>query len=182
MEIEIRAKINNLSDFRKRIQSLGNITIKKQAERQVDTYIKHSQDKDRVIVFRIRRKENGAILTLKSKSLVLEKDVAWKEVNIPISEPDNLENILMTSGYEYVVLVDKIRDSFCYSDYEINVDNIRDLGCFVEIEYVSKEGENIDKKILDMKSILYQLGCAEDDIIEKGYVLLLEEMTSISNK
>lgn len=177
MEIEIRAKINNLSAFQERLQKLDGITIKKQAERQTDTYIKHSQDKNRVIVFRIRRKEKNAILTLKTKSLISEKDIAWKEINIPISEPDKLEDILMTSGYEYVVLVDKVRDSFCYLDYEINIDNIRDLGYFVEIEYIADKEENIDKKILKMKSILYQLGCVKEDIIEKGYVPLLEEMT-----
>lgn len=176
MEIEIRAKINNPSAFQKKLQKLDGITVKKQAERQTDTYIKHSRDKDRVIVFRIRRKEKNAILTLKAKSSILEKDVAWKEINIPISEPDKLEDILMTSGYGYVVLVDKVRDSFRYLDYEINVDNVRDLGYFVEIEYITKEEKSIDREISKMKSILCQLGCTQGDIIEKGYVPLLEEM------
>lgn len=176
MEIEIRAKINNFTTFQERFTKLGGIAIKNQNERQMDTYIKHSQDKNRVIVFRIRRKEKGAILTLKTKSSILEKDIAWKEINIPISEPDKLEDILMTSCYEYVVLVDKVRDSFRYLDYEINVDNVRDLGYFVEIEYITKEEKNIDREISKMKSILYQLGCAQEDIIEKGYVPLLEEI------
>lgn len=175
MEVEIRAKIHNLSDFQKKLQTLQGIKIKKQAERQVDTYIKHSQDKTRTLVFRIRRKEDGALLTLKSRLPALEKDVAWKEIDIRISEPDKLEDILMGSGYEYVVIIDKIRDSFQCLNYEINVDNIRDLGLFVEIEYLSNKEEELKEQVFRMKSIMYQLGCGEDAIIEKGYVSLMEE-------
>jgi len=174
MEVEIRAKISNLDGILGKLNQLKEIKVKKQVERQVDTYIKHSQDKERVLIFRIRRKKEGAIFTLKTKSQGA-KDVIWADIDLPVAEPDKLEDILMNSGYEYVVLIDKVRDSFDYQGYEINIDNIRDLGYFIEIEYQTDTDVAKDQIIESIKKILYSLGLTKDDIIEKGYVRLMEE-------
>ena len=152
MEIEIRARINDLPLLQKQLNSLSGIRIKKQADREVDTYIRHSKDNEGLLIFRIRRKEDGAMFTLKTKSAAT-KDIAWKDIDLPLEDPDRLEDILMNSGYEYVVLIDKVRDSFQYDEYEINIDNIRDLGHFIEIE-AQGAGINIDEKILEMKKYL----------------------------
>lgn len=173
MEIEIRARINDLLILQKQLNNLPGVRIEKQAEREVDTYLKHSKDSDELLIFRIRRKENGSLFTLKTKSTTT-KDVAWKDIDLPLEDPNRMEDILMNSGYEYVVLIDKVRDSFQYNGYEINIDNIRDLGYFIEIEAQSAE-ININEKILDMKKILNHLGIADEDIIERGYVQLMKE-------
>ncbi len=177
MEIEIRARINNLDNFLVALNKLPGIKTKKMSARQVDTYLKHSLDKERKIIFRIRRKANKAIFTLKTKSQHDKKDVAWKDIDIQFDEPDRLEDILLNSGYEYVVLIDKVRDSFQYQKYEINIDNIRDLGYFVEIECMCDQNKSkvIDSEIVSMREILLSLGCENDDIIERGYVQLMEE-------
>lgn len=173
MEIEIRAKISDLSFLQKQLNGLSGVIIKKQAGREVDTYLKHSKDGDGLLIFRIRRKENGSLFTLKTKSTAT-KDVAWKDIDLPLEDPNRLEDILMNSGYEYVILIDKVRDSFQYNEYEINIDNIRDLGHFIEIEAQSAE-ININEKILEMKKIFNHLGIADKDIIERGYVQLMKE-------
>ena len=55
------------------------------------------------------------MFTLKTKSAAT-KDIAWKDIDLPLEDPDRLEDILMNSGYEYVVLIDKVRDSFQYDE------------------------------------------------------------------
>lgn len=176
MEIEIRARIKNLPDFVGRIGSLSGIRSVKTGERQTDTYIRHAGDKERVMIIRIRRLEEGAVLTFKARAG--EKDTAWHDVDIPLPDPDRLEDILMSSGYVYVVLIDKLRDAFRYRDFEINIDQIRELGGFVEIAYETEEPVPADRRarlLVEMKDILYNLGCDEASIVEMGYVPLMEE-------
>ena len=173
MELEIRARVNDVKLFAEKLNSLKSLTIKAENERQVDTYIKHGLDKDRLLVLRIRRKEKKAVLTFKKKSS--GKDVLWKDIDIPLDNPDLLEDILLSSGYVYVVLIDKIRNSYKYGEYEINFDSILNLGTFVEIEFISKEGEDVNVKTKEIKQLLNKLGCSDNDIIEKGYVKLMEE-------
>lgn len=174
MELEIRAKIRDTELFLKNLHSLANLSVKTEGERQVDTYIEHGLDRDGAMIIRIRRLKNLAILTFKKKSA--GKDVHWKDIDIPITDPDLLEDILLSSGYVYAVLIDKIRNSYKFNEYEINHDTILNLGNFVEIEYISTPEDNISNKIDDIKLLLNKLGCSSDDIIEKGYVKLMKEV------
>jgi predicted adenylyl cyclase CyaB len=179
MEIELRAKIQNLESFLKLLKQLPGLEVKKCGSRQVDTYLRNSNDLQRKLIYRIRRQEDGAILTLKTKS-VHDDDVAWHDIDIPLNEPDKLENILLNSDYVYVVMIDKIRDSFKYEEFEINVDNILDLGYFIEIESLrdNPSQEEIAASLEEMRQVLFKLGCTDQDVIKKGYVQLMEEASA----
>jgi len=176
MEIEIRAKIPDLPAFQRNLNALPGVESVKSGVREVDTYLKHGQDKERILVLRIRRRSTGALLTFKTKSQ--GKDVAWHDIDLPLHDPDMLEDILLNSGYVYVVLIDKVRDAFRRGDIEINVDQIRELGNFVEVAFETAEAaspELIRTKTVELKKLLMQLGCRQEDIVEKGYVKLMEE-------
>ncbi len=175
MEIEIRARIKDPTEFVRRLGSLSEIRIVKREERQTDTYIKHGMDHERVLIIRIRRRADGAILTFKTKSA--GNDTTWQDTDIPLPDPDRLEDILMQSGYVYVVLIDKVRDAFAYKDFEINVDQVRELGHFVEIAFETSEqvpAERENEIVAAMKRLLRDLGCDVSSIVEKGYVSLME--------
>ncbi|MEK9165650.1 MAG: class IV adenylate cyclase, partial [Patescibacteria group bacterium] len=146
--------------------------------RQVDTYLRHQADKEQLLVIRIRRKEKQAILSFKAKSVDPKGDTAWHDYDTQISDPNKLEDILISSGYVYVCVIDKIRDSFKWQDFEINIDNIRDLGLFIEIEAQGQE-KDIEPKKKEMSRILEKLGIAPADIIEKGYVALMLEAMAV---
>jgi len=127
-----------------------------------------------LLVIRIRRKEDGALLSFKAKSADPNSDIAWHDYDTPIVEPDTLEDILLHTGYEYVVLIDKVRDSFTWRGFEINIDNIRDLGLFIEVEAQGTE-KDIDLKKKQIKDFFSTLGIDDVEIIEKGYVPLMKE-------
>ena len=175
MEIEIRAKINDLKFLEKKLSQLENIYETKSQERQVDTYFKHENDKDRKLIIRIRKNyknKNTAILTFKSKAPKKQDDIAWQDFDTEIINPDKLENLLLDSGYDYYCLIDKVRQSFEYKKFEINIDNIRDLGQFIEVEKNGNEKEivKIKSEILDLLKLL---GINENNVINKGYVQLV---------
>lgn len=176
MEIELRAKVNNLNLLEKKLNELPGIKEKKINERQIDIYLKHEKDKERKMIIRLRKnyENNEAILTFKGRSVTNKEDICWEDYDTPIKNPDKLERLLINNGYVYVCLIDKVRQSFSYQDYEINIDNIRDLGVFIEIEKKDKE-ENISQIKKEILNLLTKLGIKENEIINKGYVQLVIE-------
>ena len=172
MEIELRAKISNAQLLEEKLKQLPGIIEKKNEERQVDLYFKHGSEINEKMVIRIRKNytNNRALLTFKSKSRH-SQDIAWQDFDTPIDNSDKLEDLLINSGYVYFCLIDKIRQSFAYKDFEINIDNIRDLGLFIEIEKngMEKEVEIIRKQIIELLDLL---GISESLIINQGYVQL----------
>lgn len=176
MEIELRAKISNAESFESSLSNLPGLKSKGEATRQIDVYLKNESDKERRMVFRIRKsydKKDG-IFTIKTKSSGAHGDIAWHDVDMPVDDTEYLETLLASNGHVYVCIIDKVRESFQYGDIEINVDNIRDLGLFVELE---KRGD--DKEVYKIKEdlllVLERLGMQKNQIIEKGYVPLMIE-------
>ena len=173
MEIELRAKILEPKTIEQNLKLLPGIVEKKSNDRQIDTYLKHENDKDRKLVIRLRKNytNNKATLTFKGKSKG-KLDIAWQDYDTPIENPDILEKVLINNGYEYVCLIDKVRQSFVYEKFEINIDNIRDLGLFIEIEKYGEEGE-VEKIKNELTDLLNKLGIKNEDIVTQGYVQLV---------
>ena len=180
MEIELRAKINEPASLEKSLGKLPGIKEKKAGERQIDVYLRHEKDNEKKSIIRIRKSYDNekAILTFKGSSSGRSDDIAWEDYDTPIENPDKLERLLVGNGYVYVCLIDKMRQSFIYNEFEINIDNIRYLGIFIEIEKIDSEKE-IDEVKKEITSILELCGIAEQDIIKKGYVqLMLEKLNT----
>jgi predicted adenylyl cyclase CyaB len=171
MEIEIRAMVKNTEEVRK---DLDLKATHKESSNEHDLYLRHEGDVNRVLVLRIRRKKSGAILTFKGKST--GDDTAWADADLPLTDPDNLEKLLLASGYVEVVEIKKHRESYNLDGFEVNFDEIENLGTFIEIEGRGEEDARLDveEKMMD---ILVSLGIQKEDIIRKGYVpLMLEKM------
>ena len=109
-------------------------------------------------------------------------DTAWPDVDLPLSHPDDLENLLLGSGYIEVVRINKHRSTYREQDFEINLDEIDNLGSFIEIE---GRGTDSDRTAIEEKitQFLIDLGIQKSNIIRKGYVtLMLEKVSSSHNK
>lgn len=173
MEIELRAEVLKPKLLEEGLRQLPNIIEKKGGERQVDIYFKHESEENEKMVIRIRKNytNDKALLTFKSKSRH-SQDIAWQDFDVSISDPDKLEELLINSGYVYFCLIDKVRQSFSYENFEINIDNIRDLGLFIEIE---KNGDERDVETIrtQIVELLNLLGISNEYIIQKGYVQLM---------
>jgi|GEM_PF-6506514 len=167
MEIEIRAKIDK--SLLEKLKPDPAYIFSGQ-ETQKDTYFKHSSDAERRLVLRIREEQGGATLTFKAKAV--GQDTAWPDVDLPLSKPKDLENILRSSGYVEVVTIQKTRWSFRHSELEVNIDEIKDLGWFVEIEGrgTEQKRQDIEKQI---EALLKDLGISEKDVVREGYVPLM---------
>lgn len=173
MEIEIRARVENLSEIRDILGVKGKPVGFSSED---DLYLRHESDIERSLVLRIRRMKDGSLLTFKGKAK--GDDTAWPDVDLPLFHPDDLEKLLLGSGYVEVVRIQKCRSTYCTDEFEINLDKIERLGNFIEIE---GRGTDESRSVIeqDMTRLLIELGIQESAIIRKGYVaLMLDKLSS----
>jgi adenylate cyclase class 2 len=174
MEIEVRARIGNFAEIKKALEIKARFLATSDED---DLYLRHASDTGRSLVLRIRKKEDGAMLTFKGKST--GDDTAWPDVDLPLSHPDNLEQLLLASGYVQVVHICKHRLTYHTDDFEINLDKIEDLGDFIEIE--GRGDETMRQTVeRDISHFLVSLGVQESRIIRKGYVPLMLEKIALT--
>lgn len=172
MEIEVRAKINNILKIKDLLQTKAKFV---ESSDENDLYLRHESDVERSLVLRIRRKKSGSLLTFKGKAK--GDDTAWPDVDLPLSHPDDLENLLLGSSYIEVVKITKHRSTYRTKEFEINLDKIDNLGDFIEIEGRGTDSNRtaIEQKITEF---LIDLEIQKSDIIRKGYVTLMLEKAS----
>lgn len=171
MEIELRAKLKDGSKLIKALKQ-RRVFVFQGLKKEKDLYFKHKADHDRKLIIRIRRSGGRGLLTFKARST--GQDTAWQEVDLPLAHPQELATLLLSSGYEEVVVITKVRCTFGYKTFEVNIDRIKELGWFVEVE---AKGGAKQRKILEMgiKLMLLDFGVKEKDIIYQGYVPLAIE-------
>ena len=144
MEIEVRARINDASKIKDLLQTKAEFV---ESSNENDLYLRHESDVGRSLVLRIRRKENGSFLTFKGKSK--GDDTAWPDVDLPLSHPDDLENLLLGSDYIEVVRINKHRSTYREQDFEINLDEIDTINYLSYVDVVRYNNLKIDKAIIN---------------------------------
>ena len=165
VEVELRFKADE--KILSLIERIGKLESHSE---ELDKYYKFSEDKTRKVVIRVRYKDGKEILTFKGSS-VLKEDSAWQEWENKISDSEDLIKLLLSNGFEELVVIKKLRKKFSYEDFEINFDNIEKLGCFVEIELKGDNPEVLRKRIIDFAKDNFNI--LEDALIKKGYVKLM---------
>lgn len=174
MEIEARAHVEKPEEIKETLSLHGQY---KGSFYEDDLYLRHISDTERSLVLRIRRGENGiAQLTFKGKSK--GDDTAWPDVDLPLSEPDALEKLLLENEYVRVVSIKKHRLRYAVDGLEVNLDIVEGLGTFIEIEARGGENERAEIEAMLVKKLV-KFGVSDKEIVRKGYVTLMLEKVSV---
>lgn len=169
MEVELRAKLKNTLNIKKKILVLfRNSQPKKICQK--DIYLKHRKDKQRLLIFRTRETNSKSFLTIKTKNRS-GKDHAWNEFECEIKNPQELRNILLNNGFEKVISLTKNRWQWKTKDFEINIDRIKELGDFIEIE-ININAKYQNQALKKIEALFKNLGINKKDILHEGYVQL----------
>ena len=180
-EIEIRGRLltQQYEDTLSRLHSLSSAETK---SFQHDTYfcerkyVETNTTKNCPYVLRIRKSEKKSTLAYKS---FVDNGSSWIEEETEISDIDSMEKILVYIGQEKYLDIKKHRVSFKYEQMEINLDKIEGLGCFIELEIIH---DDIEYGKIKLKNFLIDdLKCKTIEIIDKGYVQLMEEYITSLN-
>ena len=169
MEIEIKAKVDDVEEIKKKLINLG-CSFKEL--RQMDRYFlkkgRREQFKQRLpgeYSLRIRNNDKkDFFFTCKE---LTDKDGVWPENETRITNPEETEQIILKTGHEYLLTLNKKRFVSKLSEFEVCIDDIEHLGTFIEVEVISDDVDSGQQKIL---SFFKELGIDESKITHKGYV------------
>ena len=96
------------------------------------------------------------------------------EFETKIEGMDQVKKIFEVLNLKSIVVVDKLRKTWIYRDYEVAVDSVKTLGDFVEIEYMGEDEKVNPEKITgEMVDFLKKVGCGKITRNYVGYPFLM---------
>ncbi len=135
IEVEIRAKVDNFAEIKKKLKELKASLSK--SVHQIDKIFGHPMflDSKNMIV------EGGIVPRIRSvngKCSLQFKEICRTSGGIELkSEISNIDigvTFLNKLGFKEAFTIDKHRESYKYKGFNIDLDNVDKLGCFIEIE------------------------------------------------
>lgn len=171
IEIEIQVNVEKVEPLLKFLEENG---IFQSEKRQLDEYFSPTHRdflSSRPVEEWLRLRDAEGKYSLNYKKWHyddLGKSLYCDEFETKIENLETVKNIFSVLDFKSLVVVDKLRKTWNYKDYEIAVDAVKNLGDFVEIEYIG-EDEKIDpaKTIEEMVGFLKELGCGK---IKRNFV------------
>jgi adenylate cyclase class 2 len=173
-EIELKFKISDIDNIRKRIENIGAEKEERRVEKDV-AFDKDRKLKEKGELLRLRRADDDVYLTFKSP----EDDEDFKEmeeIELKLSDFEKMKEILGRIDFEPQRGFKKDRETWLYKDSEILIDRLS-FGNFLEIEGSKKEireianlldldwGERMTENYLE----LYKQYCKKKGIEEERF-------------
>ena len=172
-EIEIRYELNNKNELEKWLNEKAKLI---HTSHQIDTYYDNklnsfAKDPGHIYDWLRVRESNGKI-TFNYKHWLPEGEVIRKyceENELTISSAEEMKKILCNLGFEVFIVVDKLRNSWIYGEYEISIDTVKELGDYIEIEYKGEDNSDIESIIKKLNSTLEEITAKVGDEDHGGY-------------
>lgn len=152
IEIEIQVRVENIKALLKFLRSKAKLVG---VTRQVDQYFTPFH---RNFVSKRPVKEWLRVRDAKGKSSVTYKNWHYDklgksdycdEYETVVENVDTLRKIFSSLDIKPVATVDKKRQIWLYSDYEIAIDEVKGLGSYIELEYKGSKAKVSPKKTAD---------------------------------
>jgi predicted adenylyl cyclase CyaB len=177
MEIEIRAKLQNVDSFKSKLTEKGAKLVK--SKELTDYYFGSLELYEKLgRSFWIRVRKEGESLTLAYKGPT-ETDGVYEEYEQELQDLETSLKIFEKSGLENAITVTKKRETYKFENYTIVIDDFGpERGVYTEIEVIS---DVIDKT--GIHNFMLELGIDEKDIFHKGFITkFLNDMNSPYSK
>lgn len=165
MEVEVKAKVDNLEQIRDKLKSLGASFDK--VKREEDFYYKFASEihnfEPGSFILRVRDSGKGRFLTFKAFT---DRYGVWDEHEVKIDDAKEMKIILEKSGFTLAYTITKERISGKLDKLSFNLDRVKELGDYIEVELVSHEAEKAQAII---KDFLKSLGIRDNQLDRRGY-------------
>ena len=173
IEIEIQAQVENEKPLIEFLEKEGKFQSEKN---QIDEYFSPAH-KDFLSTrpvnewLRLRNAEGQGSINYKNWHRTPEgKSHHCDEYETKVENLTTAKKILVALNMKSLVIVDKVRKTWLYQDYEIAIDCVKNLGNFVEIEYKGDVAvEDASKVTKEMVNFLKNIGCGKIELNDKGY-------------
>jgi adenylate cyclase class 2 len=168
IETEIKIKIEDLSNIKRRILNLGFKSIAKESfEHNIIFETKDRSLKKNHLLLRLRKYGDRNILTFKrpAKTSFTKMYKVREEVETEVSDFNNTREILLSLGYEIVFIYEKYREILEKGSIKVMLDHTP-IGNFIEVE---ASEEQID-------GVVSQLGYNKQDYITSNYWSIFKKL------
>lgn len=178
IEVEIRARLDNIANFRSIVEKLGTKLISSLYVCDIYFCVKTAtsiedveMDKVGSYSLRLRRsKKNGdkEYFTINTKTITHHGDHnAWEEHEIEVNDFQEAAKILNTTEFKPFFKLEKERFVYKLDNMEICVEDIKDFGGAVEIEIMCSADEATEAK-QKIKDFLHKCNIDETKIVPKS--------------
>lgn len=171
LEVETKAKIDNVPLLRKKIQKIAKLEKK---ESRGDDYFALKINTYPKKAFRIRYDGKKYVVNFKKriKSLFSRDIVVKEEFEFTLSDnPDNFLSLIEDLGFKQWVKKRKHTESYIHKKDKriiIEINKVEHLGYYLEIEYLAKRNE-VNKAKKKIRETLKELGITKGQIDNVGY-------------
>lgn len=179
-EIEIKFRVKNLADLKRKLENKG-CQLSKELHQKDTVFVSDLSDtvsSEGKIFTRIRSVNGINELNLKRQSKEL---MSSKEIEFEVSDYDKAYDFLSTLGLKKWVTVEKTRVTGTYGVFNICIDTVKHLGDFIEIEIVTEDENNIamyEERILEVAK---ELSIDQNDRVNSHYDTMLNELNIKDN-
>lgn len=181
IEIEVKLPVKDFDVLYQRLLQIGFSFLKKYE--QTDSYF-NSKDydlkrKDKAL--RIRRivdPETGEMWAqLNCKGPKLDHiSMSRKELELPIENPDVMEEVLAEIGFLPVSCrVKKTRYDFSRGRITASLDRVEELGDFLELEILESGEEKREDGLKEIADVLADIGYRIEDTVRTSYLSMLQK-------
>ncbi|ENN96409.1 adenylyl cyclase CyaB [Methanocaldococcus villosus KIN24-T80] len=173
IEVEIKVRIKNIDEIKKKLEKLGFKF--KEKKFQEDIYFNHPQRDFRKTdeALRIRNDNNTYYLTYKGPKID-NISKTREEIEVRIEDKEKMRKILKKLGFIEVKPIKKTREIYKKNDITACIDNIFGLGYFLELEKPVNSFDEKDKALDELLNILKALNIKRERIIKKSYLEMRE--------
>lgn len=178
IEVEVKAKIENFEDMKKKLENLGAIKSKKEFQEDIyfNSPIVDFAKSDEALRIRTTKENNSTNIFITYKGPKIDsKSKTREEIEIGIEDSAKCSKIFEHLGFIRVRAVKKDRQYYTYKNFEISLDDVEGLDPYMEIEIALEDGNDYtiaQEKIFELFS---ELGVT-DGFERTSYLELLEKL------
>ena len=178
MEVEVKAKVENLNEIRKTLSDMGAIFKEKLFQKDAVNKLKGEEKnvEPGSFMLRIREEKKKNYLTFKAFT---DRFGAWEEYETEISDPKEMDKMLKRIGFVTVMTLTKEREPGKIGKYSFNLDKIKELGDYIEIEIITDDSKSAQEEIM---KFFRSLGINEDQFERRGYPEIIYAREGITSK
>lgn len=117
---------------------------------------------------RLRKKNNDYYITYKDDVFDNDKWLYSNEYETRIEDIDMVRVIFDKLGLKKLLVIDNMKETYRYKDYEIVLEDVRDLGLFMEVEYCTNEDVSIIQIRDDIQKFINNLNISVSEELNMG--------------
>ncbi len=178
IEVEVKAKIENFDDMKKKLENLGAIKSKKEFQEDIyfNSPIVDFANTDEALRIRTTKENEKTNIFITYKGPKIDsKSKTRKEIEIAIEDSEKCSDIFQNLGFTKVRAVRKNRQYYTYKNFEISLDDVEGLNPYMEIEISLEDGNDYSEAQEKIFELFSKLGI-EDGFERTSYLELLEKL------